>query len=155
MSSNQESGWLKWFYSRDNSEFIDGDDLGTTLQMCGAVVLSALRARTISPERLSEMTGLPVAFCAVTMANLDASDLWNQENFFGLCNIIREHPDDAVEIEATLNCFLEDFWVRSSLPGICEILPALRGRSLLFGKQQTWIDEERIEALGSRWPIPS
>ena len=144
---------LKRFYSRPGKVEIVGDDLGTTLQACGAVVLAALLTQTQSPTQLAESTNLPVAFCAVVMAGLDP--WWRSESFRDLCRTIGNDPEDLEDIEGSLDVFLEDFWVRSRLPGMTEMLPVLRGRSLLFGRVQTWIDGDLLEDLfGGMLPHP-
>jgi len=147
MKENRTTNWLKQFYAREDVEYIKGDDLGTTLQLCGAVVLAAVLEGTTAPERLSAITGLPVAFCAVTIANLDYCHFWGRHNFVGLCKTLNDDPDNYKEIDEALGVVLEDYWVRSKLPGIHQILPAMRGRSLLFGRQQDWIGDECLEDL--------
>lgn len=147
MQSDDVSKWLKRFYSHPDTECIDGDDLGTTIGMCGAVILAAVLSGTISPEDLSEVTGLPAAFCAVVIANLDYNRMWTSEKFLGLCKSLRDGLDNAGEIRNWLDLLLEDYWVWSAMPGLCEMLPALRGRCLLFGRHQSWIDHDRLEEL--------
>jgi hypothetical protein len=145
MQQNPTSSWLKQFFSREDVEYIQGDNLATTLQLCGAVALAAVLEGSTSPDRLSAVTGLPVAFCAVSIANLDYNHIWVTDNFKGLCKALRDDLDDYKEIDESLSVMLEDYWVRSKLPGIDKILPALRGHSLLFGRQQDWIGNECLE----------
>jgi hypothetical protein len=55
--------------------------------------------------------------------------------------------NDFEEIDDALHSVLEEFWNHSKLPGATEILPALRGTALLFGRQQAWIHQEFLEEL--------
>jgi hypothetical protein len=143
MLPNNTSSWLEQFYQHPDVGPIVGDDLGTTLHMCGAVVLAAIHSATISPDRLSDITGLPAAFCGVVIANLDYNRSWSHDNFLELCAHVRD--DNSEDIVKSLEWLLDDFWMQSKLPGIHIILPALRGRRLLFGRQQTWIGDEHLE----------
>ena len=145
MATFNALAWLKRFCSRPEMVEIMGDDLGTTRQACGAVVLAALLTQTQSPTQLAATTNLPSAFCAVVMAGLDP--WWRSESFQDLCRTIGNDPEDFEDIDHSLNTFLEDFWVRSTLPGMTEMLPVLRGRSLAFGRVQVWIDGDLLDDL--------
>jgi hypothetical protein len=140
MNTNEVSAWLRSFYSQPgNLPEVPNDDLGTTFTLCGAIVLASVLTSTRSPEQLAEITGLPITFTAMVIANMDFNQLWNSESFNELCRTIRVQPDDHEDVDDALECFLEVFWIKSKLPGMHEILPALRGVSLLFGKTQSWI----------------
>jgi hypothetical protein len=147
MNTIQAAHWLRTFYSRPGAEETPGDDLGTSFSLAGAVILGAILTATRSPERLAELTGLPVAYVAVAIANLDHSHTWDSYHFHHLCHVLRTGIDQFEEIDQALFGLLEDFWNHSKLPGATEILPALRGTSLLFGKQQDWVDQEFLEEL--------
>jgi hypothetical protein len=147
MNTIQAANWLRTFYSRPGAEETPGDDLGTTYAICGGVILAAVLTATRSPERLAELTGLPVAFVAVVIANLDHSRTWDSYHFHRLCHVLRTGIDQFEAVDQALHALLEEFWNHSKLPGATEILPALRGTSLLFGKQQAWIHQEFLEEL--------
>ena len=147
MNSIEAAIWLRRFYSPFSRAEVPGDDLGSTFGLCGAVILASVLTASRSPESLGALTGMPTAFTAVVMGNMDYMNLWQSENFEELCRTIRRDHDDYDEIEDALHGVLEDFWCHSTLPGVTDILPALRGRSLLFGRSQTWIHNEFLERL--------
>jgi hypothetical protein len=149
MTSTGAASWLRNFYTPFTRAEVSGDDLGTTYGTAGAVILAAILTASRSPERLAELTGLPTAFVDVVLANMDRGNLWHSENCIALCNTLRSRGDDHDEVECAIHSVLEFFWSNEWLPGLIEILPALRGTCLLFGRSQTWIDEEFLEcALG-------
>lgn len=142
MTEQEVANWLQSFYSRDGAEQIEDDLLGTTLVMCGAVVVASMLSATTSPERLANITGLPIAFTAVVMANMDFNRFWTDESLIALGKTLNKDRIDHQKVKSALDWFQEEFWCSSDLPGMDKILPALRGRCLLHGKTQTGFDND-------------
>ena len=153
MKAKDVSNWLRQLYSQEEGDCLPGDDLATTFSACGGVVLASVLSSSISPDRLAKITGLPAPFCGLVVANMDHNDFWSCESFKDVCHAIRVDSDNHNSIKRTLDLFLGDFWNGSKIPYLYEILPALRGRRLMFGRTQDWLDNDLLDnLLGSLAP---
>jgi hypothetical protein len=66
----------------------------------------------------------------------------NSGTFAGFCRTLCAIPSSPHEIDKALNGFLEEFWNASQVEDLCHSLVAARGRALLHGRTQHWIDPE-------------
>ena len=67
--------FLKLYYQGEITEYIEGDDLGTTVVLSGAVILASILAETTSPLRLAKITGMPVYFADCVISNMEFQNL--------------------------------------------------------------------------------
>ena len=149
MKDDAVTEFLKLFFQEDIPEYIEGDDLGTTCVVSGAVILASILSETRSPSRLSKMTGLPAYFAACVMANMNMNGFWNCESFLDLCTTICATPSGATEIDEAIEDFLDVFWNQSQVEELGPALVAARGGALLHGKTQNWVDPETHAGLGN------
>lgn len=144
------TNFLKLFYQGEITEYEEGDDLGSTSGVSGAVILASVLAETKSASRLAKITGLPVYFVDCVISNMNLNNFWESENFQYLRTTICAGHSGAKEIEGALNDFLAEFWNESRVEDLGVALVAARGGALLHGKKQTWVDPEtRIQRAGA------
>jgi hypothetical protein len=135
--------WLNNYYS-EHSPVCEGDDLGTTYESVGSVLLAAVLAGTRSACDLAVITSLPFQFVWVVTAQMEAHGLWQSENLTALERILRERHENSDEVESSLRCILDEFWNAFWEPGATDALTTLRERRLFGGRMQTWTDEDAL-----------
>jgi hypothetical protein len=135
--------WLSNYYS-EHPPVCEGDDLGTTYESVGSVLLAAVLTGTRSACELAVLTSLPFHFVRVVMAQMKVHGLWPSENIADLERILRERRDNLKEVEESLRCILDEFWDVFWQVGATDALTTLRERRLFGGMMQTWTDEDAL-----------
>ena len=135
--------WLNNYYS-EHSPVCEGDDLGTTYESVGSVLLAAVLTGTRSACDLAVITSLPFQFARVTMVQMEAHGLWQSGGIVDLEGILRERRENLKEVESSLRFVLDEFWNAFWEPGATDALTTLRERRLFGGKMQTWTDEDAV-----------
>jgi hypothetical protein len=137
--------WLDHYYS-ERPAVCEGDDLGTTYESVGSVLLAAVLTGTRSACELAVLTSLPFHFVRVVMTQMEGHGLWPSEGVVDLKRTLRERREDPKEIESALRCVVDEFWNAFWQPGATDALTTLRERRLFGGKMQTWIDENAVRS---------
>jgi hypothetical protein len=135
--------WMNNYYS-EHPSVCEGDDLGTTYECVGAVLMAAILTGTRSACDLAVLTSLPFQFVRVTIAQMEAHSLWQSEGIADLEGTLRERRENFKEVESSLRRILDEFWNAFWRPGATDALTTLRERRLFGGKMQTWTDEDAV-----------
>lgn len=135
--------WLNDYYAA-HPPVCEGDDLGTTYDSVGSVLMAAVLTGTRSACELAVLTSLPYHFVRVVMAQMEAHGLWKSENLTDFERILRERHENSDEVDSSLRCILDEFWDAFSQPGATDALTTLRERRLFGGRMQTWTDEDAL-----------
>jgi hypothetical protein len=138
------SGWFA--KCCDMYEFsIEEDALATTFLSSGAVLLLMGALETGSARVISSISGLPEEFTAGVLKCADRAGFRNSEWFKNLELTIRQDPRDLADIWLSLQSGLERFWLEADEKWTGGLLHELRGRALVGGQRQTWVDKEELE----------
>jgi hypothetical protein len=135
--------WLNNYYS-ERPPVCEGDDLGTTYESVGSVLLAAVLTGTRSTCELVVLTSLPFNLVRVVMTKMEVHDLWQSEGIADLERTLCEQRENVSEVDSLLRCILDEFWNAFWEPGATDALTTLRERRLFGGKMQTWTDEDAI-----------
>jgi hypothetical protein len=135
--------WLNHYYS-ERPAVCEGDDLSTTYESVGSVLLAAVLTGTRSACELAVLTSLPFHFVRVVMTQMEVHGLWPSEGVVDLEWTLRERRENFTEVESSLRHILDEFWNAFWEPGATDALTTLRERRLFGGSMQTWTDEDAL-----------
>jgi hypothetical protein len=135
--------WLNNYYS-EHPPVCEGDDLGTTYDSVGSVLLLAVLTGTRSACDLAVITALPFHFVRVVMTQMEVHGLWPSEGIADLERTLRDRRENLKEVESSLRCILDEFWNAFWEPGATDALTTLRERRLFGGRMQSWTDEDAV-----------
>ena len=128
-------------YDNDDS-YTEGDDLATTFDSCGVVLLSSALAGRKDHETIANITRLSRPFITLVLKIMDEIDFFQSETYQDLIAAIENMSGDDRAIVNAVHAALEEFWDTSWDPIVATALELLRDGQIVALGKQWWIDTE-------------
>ena len=131
--------WLRSFFETF-PQANEGDTVGSTYAVMGAIVLTAVAADCRDVDFLQGLLRLPRRFVDFVIGVMDATDLWGSAQILDLECALRDHANDFAAIKDSLHAMNEELWFWSEDMGT--LLELYRSGYLIGGAVEHWIDDD-------------
>jgi len=146
-----EAEWLKKVCAQYPPQ-VEGDDLGTTFESVGTVLLAAALLDTESTSLVALLTGLPNTFVDLIFNQITEQHFRSSAEWCDLVRTILTSPDDLHEMRDALEVALESFWKMAEKVHTDYNFTAARAGRIFGGGFQHWVDDEELQVFLSHPP---
>jgi hypothetical protein len=135
--------WLRSFFETF-PQWTEGDTLGSTYAIVGAVILTAVAADCRDVDFLQGLLRLPRQFIGLVIGVMDANGLWGSAQLLDLECALRDNASDFAGVEELLHPMKEALWDTFWASNLGRQLDFYRSSYLIGGVLEHWVDDDEL-----------